>query len=478
MAVYTKLSKADIDNFLSAYTIGKLQSFKGIAEGVSNTNYLLSISPSPLQGTSPIFPPPLRGRVRVGGNMNASHRNYLPYIKEFARSLRKNQTQAEQKLWQILRKKNPGFRFRRQFSIDNKYIADFVCLEKRLIIEIDGGQHSESARDVERTLYLESQDFRVIRFWNNEILDNLDGCYEILLEELNKDTPHPGPPPQRGREYSFATNYILTLFERSKEARDLPFFMSLTEHLADKGIACPRPIASRAGAVIGEIKKVPAVLVEFLPGRGNPHITPRHLELVGELVAKLHLAAADFPQSRKNNLSLSGFHELFASFRRRADEIAPGLEREIESELAYLDKNFPAGLPSGVVHTDIFPDNVFFIDGNTDQPELSGIIDFYFSCNDFWMYDLMIVLNAWCFDAAHRFLPQRGQALLNSYNKIRPLAEKEKKAAQVLARAAAMRFLVTRCFDWLNRVDGALVNVKDPMEYVKKLRFHQGNNII
>jgi homoserine kinase type II len=470
MAVYTQLSNTDIDNFLSAYNVGKLQSFKGIAEGVSNTNYLLTT-------IAPIFPPPLRGRVRVGGNTNSSHRNYLPYIKEFARSLRKNQTQAEQRLWQILRKKSLGFRFRRQFPIDNKYIADFVCLEKRLIIEIDGGQHSESIKDIERTLYLENQDFRVIRFWNNEILDNLDGCYEILLEELNKDaTPHPGPPPQGGRESS--TNYILTLFEKRGSARDLPFFMDLTEHLADKGIVCPRPIANNTGGVIGEIKGVPAVLVEFLPGRGNPHITPRHLELVGELAAKLHLAAADFTQSRANDLSLPGFYELFDNFRGRADEIAPGLEHEIASELAYLDKNFPSGLPSGVVHTDIFPDNVFFIDGNTDQPELSGIIDFYFSCNDFWMYDLMIVLNAWCFDATHQFMPLRAQALLGAYNKIRPLSEAEKKAAQVLARAAAMRFLVTRCFDWLNRVDGALVNIKDPMEYVKKLRFHQNNNII
>ncbi len=173
-------------------------SYVGIGPGAHGRISLLP----PLRGkSSPNSLPPCGGGLRVGGkNKTPSHREYLPYIKEFARSLRNNQTEAEKKLWQLLRGNNLGLKFRRQFAVDNKYIADFICLEKRLIIEIDGGQHSENIKDAERTLYLENQDFRVIRFWNNEIFQNLEVCYKILLEELNKDTPLPSPPPQGGRE--------------------------------------------------------------------------------------------------------------------------------------------------------------------------------------------------------------------------------------------------------------------------------------
>ncbi len=273
------------------------------------------------------------------------------------------------------------------------------------------------------------------------------------------------------------TNYILTIFEENFLAVDLPFFMHLTSHLADKGIVCPHPIKNKDSAVIGNIKGKPAVLIEFLQGRGNPHITPRHLELVGELVAKLHIATQDFLQKQENSLGFSGFKKLFAGMRGRIDEIRSGLEKEISDELEFLAQNLPENLPAGIVHTDIFPDNVFFIDGNTDQPELSGIIDFYFSSYDFYMYDLMIVMNAWCFDSAHQFVAERAQALLDSYNKIRPITQVEKDAMPILGRLAAMRFLLTRSNAWLNRVDGALVNIKDPMEYWKKLRFYQDGGL-
>lgn len=268
------------------------------------------------------------------------------------------------------------------------------------------------------------------------------------------------------------TNYILTIFEENFLAVDLPFYMNLTEHLADKGIVCPHPIKNKNSTVIGNIKGKQAVLIEFLQGRGNPHITPRHLQLVGELMAKLHIATHDFPQKQENSLGLSGLQKIFSNLHGRLDEIKSGLEKEISDELEFLSQNLPKNLPAGIVHTDIFPDNVFFIDGNTDQPELSGIIDFYFSCHDFYMYDLMIVMNAWCFDSAHRFVSGRAQALLDSYNKIRPITQAEKGAMPILGRLAAMRFLLTRCDAWLNRVDGALVNIKDPMEYLQKLHFY------
>jgi homoserine kinase type II len=276
---------------------------------------------------------------------------------------------------------------------------------------------------------------------------------------------------------SQTTNYILTLFEKNFNAADLPFFMSLTEHLANKGIACPRPIHNKNNKAIGAIKGKPAILIEFLHGQGNPHITPEHTYQVGAMSAKLHLATQDFPQTRANDLSISHLQNMFVGFRDHANEINVGLKQEIETELDFLAKNFPKNLPSGIVHTDIFPDNVFFIDGNTVQPELSGIIDFYFSCTDFWMYDLAVTLNAWCFNSAHDFEPARATALFNGYNSIRQITEQEKNALNILARAAAMRFLCTRAHDWLNPVDGALVNRKDPMEYVKKLRFWQESEL-
>lgn len=267
--------------------------------------------------------------------------------------------------------------------------------------------------------------------------------------------------------------YILTVYEQRVNPSDLPFFLGLTEWLADRGINCPRPVRSRAGVAVQELKGKSAALIHFLEGRGNPHITPRHLELTGELAARMHLAAEGFPQTRRNAMGLEAWQTLFTGFRNSADGISPGLEKEIESELAHAKKHWPQGLPKGIIHADIFPDNVFFIDGNTDQPELSGVIDFYFACNDYWAYELAICLNAWCFDTGHQYVPARGQALFKAYNKLRPLTDAEKKAFPTLARASALRFLMTRIHDWINRPAGALVNPKDPKEYLAKLHFHQ-----
>lgn len=274
---------------------------------------------------------------------------------------------------------------------------------------------------------------------------------------------------QKGEE----RQYILTIYEQRVDPTELPFFLGLTEWLADRGISCPRPVKGNGGGTIFTLKAKPAALIHFLNGRGSPHITPFHMELVGELVARMHLAAEGFPMTRRNALSVDGWQVLFKRFRQQADSITPDLEHDMAEELAFLEEGWPSGLPQGVIHADIFPDNVFFIDGNTDQPILSGVIDFYFACSDFWIYDLMICMNAWCFDAGHQFVPERAQTLLSSYNRLRPITQAERAAMPLLGRGAAMRFLVTRGYDWLNRVDGALVNPKDPMEYVAKLRFHQ-----
>ncbi len=269
------------------------------------------------------------------------------------------------------------------------------------------------------------------------------------------------------------TRYILTLYEQRVNASELPFFMSLTEWLADRSIICPRPVKGEGDRTIFSLKDKPAALINYLTGRGSPHITPRHLELCGELIARMHLAAEGFPMTRRNALSVDGWTNLYHQFRSQANTITPTLEKEIATELQLLETHWPTGLPRGIIHADIFPDNVFFTDGNTDQPDLSGIIDFYFACNDFWMYDLMICFNAWCFDTGHKFVPARAQALLNAYHRLRPITDAERQNMPILARGAAMRFLITRSHDWLHRVEGALVNPKDPMEYVAKLRFHQ-----
>ncbi|MBY0407264.1 MAG: homoserine kinase [Rickettsiales bacterium] len=274
------------------------------------------------------------------------------------------------------------------------------------------------------------------------------------------------------------THYILTLYEQRVNPADLPFFLQLTEWLADRGIVCPRPAKTKSGELTAQVagqnsEKKTAAIIHFLPGRGNPHITPAHLELTGALMARMHKAANGFPLTRANSLSLPGWQSLFARFEYAADTIASGLHKLASNELFFLQSQWPRNLPQGVIHADIFPDNVFFIDGHTDKPELSGIIDFYFACNDALVYDLAITLNAWCFDLSHNYVPERGRALLKSYHAIRPLSKEEKEALPILCRGAAIRFLMTRAHDWLHRVEGALVNPKDPKEYVKKLRVHQ-----
>ena len=274
---------------------------------------------------------------------------------------------------------------------------------------------------------------------------------------------------QQGKQ----VRYILTIYEQRVDPADLPFFLNLTEHLAQRGIVCPMPIIGNDGEKIQRIKQKPAALIQFLEGAGSPHITPYHMTLTGELIARMHLAAADFTMKRRNALSLDGWQALCDKFSARADEISPGLQKLVSDEMDYVKSHWPADLPGGVVHADIFPDNVFFIDGNTDQPQLSGIIDFYFACNDFWIYDLLICMNAWCFDHGRQFVKERAKALFDAYRNVREITPVEREAMPVLARGACMRFLSTRAYDWLNRVPGALVNPKDPMEYVAKLRFHQ-----
>jgi homoserine kinase type II len=265
-----------------------------------------------------------------------------------------------------------------------------------------------------------------------------------------------------------AGNYILTLYEKRVAEKDLPFFLALMEHLAARGITCPQPVKNRQGGVLGRVAGRPAVIVTFLDGLWIRRPTAAHCAALGEALAKLHLAGGDFPMRRTNALSIASWRPLFAQAKSGSDSVHPGLSGIIAKELDALDQAWPRDLPQGVIHADLFPDNVFFL-GDT----LSGLIDFYFACTDMLAYDVAVCLNAWCFEADHSFNVTKGQALLRSYTRVRPLSAAEREALPVLARGSALRFLLTRLVDWLAVPDGALVKPKDPLEYFRKLRFHQ-----
>jgi homoserine kinase type II len=262
--------------------------------------------------------------------------------------------------------------------------------------------------------------------------------------------------------------FILTLYEKRVNEEDLPFFLELMEHLAARGLTCPQPVRNRDGHSLGHLAGRPAAIVTFLDGLWIRHPEARHCALVGEALAHLHQAGADFSRRRGNNLSIAGWEKLTRAAEARADEVLPGLAVMIATELSQLQGSWPSDLPAGIIHADLFPDNVFFL---TDK--LSGLIDFYFACTDAFAYDLAICLNAWCFEVDCAYNITKGMAMLDGYSRVRPLAQVEIEALPILARGSALRFTLTRLVDWLDVPAGAMVRPKDPVEYVRKLRFHQ-----
>lgn len=267
------------------------------------------------------------------------------------------------------------------------------------------------------------------------------------------------------------TDFILTLYERRTRAEDLPFFLGLMEHLSAAGYACPTPVKDLKGRDLKTLAGRPAAMVTFLQGFGPKRPTPAQCEGVGDAMARMHLAARDFGVVRENGLAMPDWGPLLEASAERADEVHPGLLGEMRAEIAHLETHWPEDLPRGVVHADLFPDNVFFLSG-----KVSGVIDFYFACNDRLAYDLAVCLNCWCFEDAPfsaEFNVTKARALLRGYHAVRPLEPRELETLPLLARGAAMRFLVTRLYDWLNTPSDALVKRKDPMEYVRKIRFHR-----
>ncbi len=261
---------------------------------------------------------------------------------------------------------------------------------------------------------------------------------------------------------------ILTLYEKRVEKSDLPFFLGLMQHLADKGLSCPLPLPRKDGELLGELSGRPAALISFLEGMWLRKPEAKHCREVGKALAAMHLAGEGFDLRRPNALSLEGWKVLWEKSEARADEVENGLKGEIDPEIAFLAANWPGDLPSGVIHADLFQDNVFFL-----GDELSGLIDFYFACNDLLAYDVSICLNAWCFEKDGSYNVTKGKALLEGYQSVRPMSEAELDAMPILARGSALRFFLTRLYDWLTTPEGALVVKKDPLEYLRKLRFHR-----
>ena len=264
-------------------------------------------------------------------------------------------------------------------------------------------------------------------------------------------------------------SFILTLYEKRVDPADLPFFLGLMDHLAAQDIACPTPIHARDGEALRTLAGRPAAIISFLQGVSPRRVDIRHCAPLGRALAEMHLAADGFAMTRPNALSLAGWRPLFDRCGPRAHEVQNGLAGEIEQELEFLEESWPSGLPTGVIHADLFPDNVFFL-----GDRVSGLIDFYFACNDYFAYDLAICINAWCFEKDGSFNVTKARHMLNAYRAVRPFSAAELAAIPVLLRGGALRFLLTRLHDWLFHPEGALVTPHNPLEYHRKLRFHQG----
>ncbi|PXA87434.1 homoserine kinase [Nostoc sp. 3335mG] len=262
--------------------------------------------------------------------------------------------------------------------------------------------------------------------------------------------------------------FILTLYEKRVDAGDLPFFLALLDHLADRGLPVPRALKDKNGVQIQTVAGRPACLIEFLEGVSLSHPTPAQARATGEALGKMHGALSDFTPERPNTLGLAGWHELAGRCGTAVDAIAPGLSKRIADELAWLDARWPADLPHSVIHADLFPDNVLMF-----GDQVTGIIDFYFACSEIRAWDVAVTHSAWAFSSDGRdFDAGVGTALLEGYQAAHPLTEAERAALPVLARGSALRFTLTRAWDWLNTPADALVTRKDPLAFLRRLDFY------
>jgi homoserine kinase type II len=267
--------------------------------------------------------------------------------------------------------------------------------------------------------------------------------------------------------------FILTMYEFRIEIADLPYFLGLLDHLAARGCPVPRTIHDCDGALYRVIEtprgEKALALIEFLPGVSLGEPTAGQARAVGAALAEMHLAAADYPAMRENGMGLAEWQRLAdACGAQGLASIDPALAACVAEHLPRLARDWPRDLPRSVIHADLFPDNVL-MQGDT----VTGLIDFYFACNDITAYDLAVTHAAWCFDpTGARFLPDLSAALVAGYESVRPLSEAERAALPLLAQGAAMRFAMSRAFDWLNTPADALVTRKDPLAFARRLAFY------
>ena len=267
--------------------------------------------------------------------------------------------------------------------------------------------------------------------------------------------------------------YILTIYEKRVKEKDLPFFAELMLKLNASRFHCPVPILNNEKVAITKYKEKKLMISSFLNGSAKEILSPDNCKSVGREAAKLHEITKNFKINRKNDLSVNSWRKIFNSVKESCGKIHKELPHLIETNLIDVEKNWPNDLPRGIIHADLFNDNIFF-----EKEKFSGIIDFYFSCNDFFAFEIAICFNALCFDG-HKdnlsFNVTKAKKFIDGYREIRDLSDNEKKSIKVLSQGSALRFLLTRVFDALNTVDGAIVKVKDPMEYLKRLEFHKNS---
>jgi len=268
--------------------------------------------------------------------------------------------------------------------------------------------------------------------------------------------------------------FILTLYEKRVEEKDLPFFISLMKNLFDKNFPCPQPIININGNYISEVLKKKAAVISFLDGSSKKNLNPNDCKEIGIYTAKLHSITKNLTGKRENKLSIKSWRKIYEKVKKDCSKIHENLSIIVEKNLDEIEKNWPKNIPSGIIHADLFQDNIFF-----KKNKLSGIIDYYFSCNDFYAFEIAICLNALCFEGKNEnlsFNVTKAKKFIDGYSSIRKLNDLEKKSLKVLCQGAAMRFLLTRVFDYLNLTEGAIVKIKDPVEYLKRLEFHDSVN--
>ena len=268
--------------------------------------------------------------------------------------------------------------------------------------------------------------------------------------------------------------FILTVYEKRVQEKDLPFFMGLMRNLCDKNFPSPEPIINKNGNYITEIVKKKAALVSFLEGSSKEKLSPGNCYEIGIQTAKLHSITQNLSLKRKNRLSVNSWRKMYTRIKKNCSKIHPNLDKIIEKNLDKIEKNWPKNIPAGIIHADLFSDNIFF-----QKDKVTGIIDFYFSCNDFLAFEIAICINALCFEGKKQnlsFNVTKAKKFIDGYNSIKKISTNEKNSLKILCQGAAMRFLLTRVFDYLNLTEGALVKIKDPVEYLKRLEFHNSIN--